>query len=219
MKRNTSAVTSNSTSITDGSSVVPGINEADIIQYAPNSAQHPVTLNDKGRAIRGTALAVYMGYKNSSIDWVEGDGEDATEKSVAKLALVFALRLTNGSYKNTVVKTNYAIAPGSQLDGALKGLGITPEYETIEVSPDHPLHGTMFGVSEVLNIEKLQADLETVKGLGFLVEVENKVSKGKKYYNDIDLSTLEPYLDKSANHMRLRKSEECDISSLKIKFD
>lgn len=215
MKRNTTVTTSNSNPNDDDSSIIPGINEADIIQYAPNSKAHPITFNEKGRAIRGTALAVYMGYKNSSIDWTVYEGDERQEKSVAKLALVFALRLTNGAFKNTVVKTNYAVAPGSNLEIALKALGIEPEYQTIVVDPDDEL----FGNVTVLNTDKLKTDLEGVKGLAYLVEVENKLSKGKKYYNDIDLSTLHPHLDKEKNHKRLREPEQCDISSLKITFD
>lgn len=202
----------NSNSNTASDSVIPVIDLADIILYAPHSKEHPQTENEKGQVVKGTALASFMGYKNSMIAWKD---EAGSALEVPKLALVFAVKLSNGSFKNIPVKTNYAVAPGSNLESALIALGVTPEYQTVQQDPDDEL----FGIITTLNREKLESDLEALKGLAYLVSVENKVSKNNRYYNDIDLKTLKPRLDKKGEHQRIAPADKCDVSELKINFN
>ena len=139
------------------SSVIPDIDVAASILYAPESKTTPQTKNDKGQVIRGTALAVYMGYKNSKIEWFDEAGK---ERSVPKLALIFAVKLQNGSFKNIPVKTSYAVSPGTSLEQALKAMGDTPEYEKIVQDKDDK----MFGTITKLKRDKLESELEELKG-------------------------------------------------------
>lgn len=194
------------------SNAIPAIDYADIIMYAPHSKEHPQTPNDKGQITKGTALASFMGYKHSMIEWTDVKGKD---RQVPKLALVFAVKLSNGSFKNIPVTTNYAVAPGTNLESALIALGVTPEYQTVQQDPDDELFGTI----TTLNTEKLESDLETLKGLAYLVTIENKISKNNQYYNDIQLETLKPRLDKTGNHQRIAPADKCDVSDLKINFN
>lgn len=207
MKRNES-----SNSASQVSTSIPSIDLADIVLYAPDSKEHPQTKNDKGQVIKGTALASFMGYKNSLIEWTDTKGIDRQQP---KLALVFAVKLSNGSFKNIPIKTNYTVAPGSNLESALIALGVTPEYQTIQQDPDDDLFGTI----TTLNREKLESGLEALKGLAYLVTVENKVSKNNRYYNDIDLETLKPRFDKKGEHQRIAPADKCDVSELKINFN
>jgi len=154
MKRNKSSNQSNEIP------VVPQIDYADIILFAPHSEEHPQTKNDKGRVVKGTALASFMGYKNSFIEWTDIKGKEYQQP---KLALVFAVKLSNGSFKNIPVKTPYSIALGTNLESALIALGVTPEYQTIQQDPDDDLFGTITTV----NREKLESDLEALKGLAY----------------------------------------------------
>ena len=133
-------------------SAIPSIDYADLIQYAPHSEEYPQKTNDKGQVIRGTALASYMGYKHSMIEWKDKNGD---EQQVPKLALIFAIRLVNGSFKLIPAKLAYACFPGSNLEIALKAIGVTPEYETIVTDKDDELFGTI----TTLNHEKLETDL------------------------------------------------------------
>jgi len=206
MKRNESSKQSNQVS------VVPSIDYADIILYAPHSKEHPQTKNDRGQIVKGTALVSFMGYKNSLIEWTDFKGVDRQQP---KLALVFAVKLSNGSFKNIPVKTPYSVAPGTNLEKALIALGVTPEYENIQQDPDDDLFGTIV----TLNREKLENQLEAVKGLAYLVTVENKLSKNNAYFNDIDLNTLQPRLDKKGEHQRIVSADKCDVSELKINFN
>lgn len=195
---------------------IPEIDYADIIQYAPNSPQFPQTLNERGQIIKGTALAAFVGYKHSSIDWKDSEG---TERSVPKLALVFAVKLMNGSFKNIIVKTNYALAPGSNLEIQLKKLGVEPEYTKIVRDAEDTLFGTDIKFTKE-NREKMKNDLSALRGLAYLVTVENKQNpKTSRYYNDILLDTLTPRLGKDKIQMRLLEADKCDVHSLKINFD
>lgn len=194
------------------SSVIPDINVAASILYAPESKNTPQTRNKKGQVIKGTALAVYMGYKNSMIEWTDDNGE---ERSVPKLALIFAVKLQNGSFKNIAVKTSYAVSPGTSLEQALKAMGVTPEYEKIVQDADDE----MFGTITKLKREKLESDLDALKGLAFLTEIESKISKKRRYYNDIDLDTIQARKDKDGKHQRIVAADKCDVSAIKINFD
>lgn len=193
------------------SSVIPDIDIAASILFARESKTTPQTKNDKGQIIRGTALAVYMGYKNSMIEWVD---ETGTERSVPKLALVFAVKLQNGSFKNTIIKTSYAVSPGTSLEQALQAMGITPEYEQIIQDPDDEMFGTIIK----LNRDKLEDDLNSLKGLAFMAEIESKISKKGRYYNDIDLETIKARKDKTGKHIRVIAADKCDVSAIKINF-
>lgn len=194
------------------SSVIPDIDVAASVLYAADSKATPQTKNEKGQVIRGTALAVYVGYKNSIIEWTDENGVD---RSVPKLALVFAVKLQNGSFKNIPVKTSYAVSPGTSLELALKAMGITPEYESIVQDAEDELFGTI----TKLNREKLETDLSAIKGLGYLVEIESKVSKKGRYYLDIDLDTIQPRKDKKGQHQRVIEADKCDVSAMKINFN
>lgn len=194
------------------SSVIPDIDVAASILYAPESKETPQTKNEKGQVIRGTALAVYMGYLNSMIEWVD---ESGTERSVPKLALVFAVKLQTGSFKNIPVKTSYAVSPGTSLEMALKAMGVEPQYETIVQDPEDE----MFGTITKLNREKLESDLDGFKGLAFLVEIESKISKKGRYYNDIDLETIQPRKSKDGEQQRAVSADKCDVSAVKINFE
>lgn len=202
----------NSSNSGQSSNTIPTIDLADIILYAPNTEEHPQTKNEKGQVIKGTALAAFMGYKNSLIEWTDTKGIDRQQP---KLALVFAVKLSNGSFKNLPVKTNYTVAPGTNLENALIALGVKPEYQTIQQDPNDDLFGTI----TTLNREKLESDLEALKGLAYLVTVENKISKNNRYYNDIDLGTLKPRLDKKGEHQRIAPADKCDVSDVKINFN
>ena len=207
MKRNNSI-----NNVQTVSSVIPDIDVAASILYAPHSKKTPITNDEKGQAIRGTALAVYMGYKNSMIEWTEDNGK---ERSVPKLALIFAVKLQNGSFKNIPVKTSYAVSPGTSLEQALKAMGVTPEYEKIVQDADDE----MFGTITKLKREKLESNLDALKGLAFLVEIENKISKKGRYYNDIDLDTIQARKDKNDKHQRVVEADKCDVSAIKIDFN
>lgn len=196
----------------ESSNSIPSIDMADIVLYAPHSKEHPQTKNDKGQVIMGTALVSFMGCKNSLIEWTDSKGIDRQQP---KLALIFAVKLSNGSFKNIPVKTNYAVAPGSNLETALIALGVTPEYQTIQQDPDDDLFGTI----TTLNSVKLESDLEAFKGLAYLVTVENKVSKNNRYYNEIYLESLKPRLDKTGGHQRVATADKCDVSEVKINFN
>ena len=207
MQRNNSANNAQSQS-----SVIPDIDVAASILYAPESKATPQTKNEKGQTIRGTALAVYMGYQNSMIEWFDESGK---ERSVPKLALIFAVKLQNGSFKNIPVKTSYAVSAGTSLEQALKAMGITPEYEEIIQDADDE----MFGTITKLKREKLESDLDALKGLAFLAEIESKISKKGRYYNDIDLDTVQARKDKKGEHQRIVDADKCDVSAIKINFD
>jgi len=194
------------------STVIPDIDVAASILYAPDSKETPITNDEKGQPIRGTALAVYMGYQNSMIEWVDESGK---ERSVPKLALIFAVKLQNGSFKNIPVKTSYAVSPGTSLEQALKAMGVTPEYEKIVQDKDDE----MFGTITKLKREKLETDLDALKGLAFLTEIESKISKKGRYYNDIDLDTIQARKDKKGEHQRIVAADKCDVSAIKINFD
>lgn len=194
------------------SSVIPDIDITASILYAPDSKDTPQTKDEKGQVIRGTALAVYMGYKNSMIEWTDDNGK---ERSVPKLALIFAVKLQNGSFKNIPVKTSYAVSPGTSLEQALKAMGVIPEYEKIVQDKNDE----MFGTITKLKREKLEPDLDALKGLAFLTEIENKISKKGRYYNDIDLDTIQARKDKKGEHQRVVEADKCDVSAIKINFD
>lgn len=194
------------------SSVIPDIDVAASILYAPDSKATPQTKDEKGQVIRGTALAVYMGYKNSMIEWTDDNGK---ERSVPKLALIFAVKLQNGSFKNIPVKTSYAVSPGTSLDQALQSMGVTPEYEQIVQDKDDE----MFGTITKLKREKLESDLDALKGLAFLAEIESKISKKGRYYNDIDLDTILARKDKTGKHQRAVSADKCDVTAIKIDFN
>jgi hypothetical protein len=194
------------------SSVIPDIDVAASILYAPESETTPQTKDEKGQVIRGTALAVYMGYKNSMIEWVDETGK---ERSVPKLALIFAVKLQNGSFKNIPVKTSYAVSPGTSLEQALKAMGVNPEYEKVVQDKDDE----MFGTITKLKREKLESDLDALKGLAFLTEIENKISKNGRYYSDIDLDTIQARKGKNDKHMRVVAANKCDVSAIKINFN
>lgn len=207
MKRNNSA--NNNQTV---SSVIPDIDVAGSILYAPESETTPQTKDEKGQVIRGTALAVYMGYKNSMIEWVDETGK---ERSVPKLALIFAVKLQNGSFKNIPVKTSYAVSPGTSLEQALKAMGVNPEYEKVVQDKDDE----MFGTITKLKREKLESDLNALKGLAFLTEIESKISKNGRYYNDIDLDTIQARKGKDDKPMRVVAANKCDVSAIKINFN
>ncbi len=179
--------------------------------FNPNSH---ITKDADGREVKGTALLIFQGYLNSMIEWRDKVTQEPLSKE--KLALVFAVKASDKSFKNIPILTNYTYQPGNLLDLTLKSLGIT---DFIEQVVDDNEEDTDFSIITVLDDAKIKDSLEELRGFAYTAEMELiTTSKGMGIYQ-ILVKTIKPRLDKDNNHWRRQTKEETNPSAVNIDWE
>jgi len=178
-------------------------------KFNPNKE---ITKDKDGRHLKGTALLIFQGTLNSMIDWKDENGD---KQSQAKLAFVFAVKSSEGEFKNIPVKTNYTYQPGNLLDLILKSLNITDFLQ--EVVDDE--EDDDFGTITVVNDEKIKSSIEELRGLAYTADMELITTrKGQQLYQ-IMVKSITPRLDKDNNHKRVQKKEETNPNAVTIDWE
>lgn len=165
-----------------------------------------------GRHIKGNALLIFQGFINSLIEWKDDKGND---QSVPKLAIVFAVKASDGTFKNIPLKTNYTYQPGNLLDRILKSLDIK-DFLTQVVDDEEDED---FGTVTVLDDEKIKNALEELRGLAYTADMELVTTrKGQQLYQ-ILVDTIKPRLDKNNNHSRKQQKEDTNPNAVVIDWE
>jgi hypothetical protein len=168
--------------------------------------------DNDGRHLKGTALLLFQGIVNSMNDWKDENGD---KKEQAKLAFVFAVKSTDGTFKNIPVKTNYTYQPGNLLDLILKSLNITDFLkEVVDDEEDED-----FGTITVLDEDKVKNAIEELRGLAYTADMEMFTSKRGQPLYQILVKTISPRLDKNNNHSRKQKKEETNPIAVTIDWE
>ena len=178
------------------------------------AASLPIEADADGIPIKGTALVIYQGIKHSSIDW----NQDGVDKSVAKLAFVFAIKGVDGSFKNFPKKASYGWIVGNDLDKLINKLGGKVVLENLSQS-DNELFGDDFGSITRLDLAGTWNSLEILRGKAYTAVVEKKLSKNNRYYHDLEISTITPRLNKDGEHIQAQKPADTDPNALLIDWN
>lgn len=168
--------------------------------------------DDNGRHLKGNALLIFQGWVNTVIEWNDDKGD---KQSVAKLAIVFAVKSTDGTFKNIPLQTNYTYQPGNLLDLILKSLGIGDFLQQVVDDEEDEDFGTI----TVLDDDKIKASLEELRGLAYTADMKLITTKKGLQLYQILVSTIKPRLDKNKNHARKQNKEDTNPNAVVIDWE